>query len=78
MFPSMKETECVYKVKRRVRFQVLTAASMKIMAFWDIAPRSLVKLTDVSEVRTAFFIRAMNPALFSKLVVLVGTELGIL
>jgi hypothetical protein len=25
-----------------VRFQVLTAASMKIRAFWDVAPCSLV------------------------------------
>jgi hypothetical protein len=26
-----------------VRFHVLMAANMKIIAFWDIAPRSLVK-----------------------------------
>jgi hypothetical protein len=27
-----------------VRFQVLTAASMKVTAFWDIAPCSLVEV----------------------------------
>jgi hypothetical protein len=27
-----------------MRFQVLTAASMKIVAFWDVAPSSVVKI----------------------------------
>jgi hypothetical protein len=36
-----------------VRFHVLTAASMKMTAFWDVALCSLVAI-DVSEVRTAF------------------------
>jgi hypothetical protein len=30
-------------VRYRVRFQVLTAASMKMTVFWDVAPRSLAK-----------------------------------
>jgi hypothetical protein len=41
-----------------VRFHVLTAARMKMTAFSYIAPCSLVKQTDVSEVRTASIIRA--------------------
>jgi hypothetical protein len=37
-----------------IRFQVLTAASMKVTSlFWDIAPCSLVEV-DVTGVRTAF------------------------
>jgi hypothetical protein len=32
-----------------MRFQVLTAATMKFRVFWDVT----LKLTDVSEVRTA-------------------------
>jgi hypothetical protein len=42
-----------------VRFQVLTATSMKFRVFWDVAPCSHVKLTDVSEVLTASIIRAV-------------------
>jgi hypothetical protein len=38
-----------------VRFQVLTAASMKFRVFWDVVP-----LTDVSNVRTASVIRAIT------------------
>jgi hypothetical protein len=41
-------------------FQVLTAASMKMAVFWDVALCSLVKVTDVSEVLSASIIRAMN------------------
>jgi hypothetical protein len=41
-----------------MRFQVLTAASMKAKAFWDIELCSLVEV-DVSEVLTASIIRAM-------------------
>jgi hypothetical protein len=33
-----------------MRFQVLTAASMKMTDFWDVTPCSLVKFTDISEV----------------------------
>jgi hypothetical protein len=33
----------------QVRFQVLTAASVKMAVFWNVAPCRLVKLTDVSE-----------------------------
>jgi hypothetical protein len=43
-----------------VSFEILTAASVKMTAFWDIAPYSPVKLTDVSEVLTASVIRAMS------------------
>jgi hypothetical protein len=32
------------KLKKTVRFQVLTAASMKMTAFWDITPCSVVEL----------------------------------
>jgi hypothetical protein len=35
-----------------VGFQVLTAASMKMALIWIVAPCSLVKFTDVSEVLT--------------------------
>jgi hypothetical protein len=41
-----------------VRFYVLTAATMKMTVFWDVAPCSLVKFTDVSEGFTASIIRA--------------------
>jgi len=37
-----------------VRFQVLTAASMKFRDFWDVVT---LKFTDVSEVHTASIIR---------------------
>jgi hypothetical protein len=30
-----------------VRFQVLMATSMKMIAFWDRAPSNLVKYTDI-------------------------------
>jgi hypothetical protein len=41
-----------------VRFEVLTAASMKMIVFWVVAPCSLVEI-DVSEMLTAFIIKAM-------------------
>jgi len=31
-------------VRKKVRFRVLTAASMKMAAFWDMAPCSLVEV----------------------------------
>jgi hypothetical protein len=43
------------------KFQVLAAASMKFRVFWDVLPCSSVEVDDVSEVRTAVIIRAMNP-----------------
>jgi hypothetical protein len=41
-----------------VRFDVLTVVGMKVTAVWDIAPCSLAEV-DVSEVYTAFIIRAI-------------------
>jgi hypothetical protein len=43
-----------------VKFQVLSAVSMKINVFWDVAPYSLIKLTDVSKALTLSIIRAME------------------
>jgi hypothetical protein len=43
-----------------MRFQVLATVSMKMTSFWDIKSFSLLKLTDVSEVRTASIIRAIR------------------
>jgi hypothetical protein len=43
-----------------VRFQVLTAASMKMTIFWDIAPCSLVEVTDVSKVLAAIIALMME------------------
>jgi hypothetical protein len=46
-------------VKIIVRFQVLTAASMKfIFVFWDVLPCKII--VDVSEVRAASIIRAIT------------------
>jgi hypothetical protein len=42
------------------RFQVLTAASMKIRAFRDVGPCNLVGVDNVSVVRIAYIIRAKN------------------
>jgi hypothetical protein len=39
-----------------MKFQVLTAESMKMTAFWDIAPCSVVQVNHVSEMRTASII----------------------
>jgi hypothetical protein len=41
-----------------LRFQVLTATSLKMTAYWEFAPCSLVEV-DVSEVLTAPIIEAM-------------------
>jgi hypothetical protein len=43
-----------------VIFQVLTAASIKMTDFWDKGRVVLLEEIDVSEVRTASIIRAMN------------------
>jgi hypothetical protein len=43
-----------------MRFHVLAALGMKMTSFWDIKSFSLLKLTDVSEVRTASIIRAIR------------------
>jgi hypothetical protein len=40
-----------------VRFQALTAASMKMTACWDTAPCSLLEVGGVTEVRAASIIR---------------------
>jgi len=40
-------------------FQVLTAASMKMIAFWDIALCSLEQVTGVLEVVTASIIKVI-------------------
>jgi hypothetical protein len=45
-----------------MRFQVLTAVSMKMTVFWDVVPCSLAKFTDISEVLTAFIISLMTEA----------------
>jgi hypothetical protein len=34
---------------KNVRFQVLTAANMKIIVFWDVAPCSLVEVALMTE-----------------------------
>jgi hypothetical protein len=43
-----------------VRFQVLTAASMKIITFWDIPPVVSLEYADVSEMRTAIIVLVME------------------
>jgi hypothetical protein len=43
-----------------VTYQALTAANVKMTVFCDIAPSSLVKLTDVSEVFTDSIIRTIR------------------
>jgi hypothetical protein len=49
-------------IKNSMRFQVLTAAIMKLAAFWDAAPCSLVEVyTDVSEILIASIIKAIAP-----------------
>jgi hypothetical protein len=47
------------KVNITTRFQVLTAASMKIPDFWDVTARRLVKFTGVSEMPTASVITTL-------------------
>jgi hypothetical protein len=48
-----------FNILSDVGCQVLTAANMKFEVFWDAAPCSHLKLTDVSEVRTASIIIAL-------------------
>jgi hypothetical protein len=48
-----------------MRFQVLMAASVKMIVFRYIAPCSLVEVDDVSEMRTASIIRPMNDVMIS-------------
>jgi hypothetical protein len=43
-----------------VRFEALTAVSMKVAVFWVIAQCSLVEGTDVSEVLTVSIIRIID------------------
>jgi hypothetical protein len=43
-----------------MRFQILTATSMKMAVFWDVAPCSLVILTDVSEEFTVLMMEAVS------------------
>jgi hypothetical protein len=43
-----------------VGFEVLTAVSKKMAVFWVVAPCSLAKFTNVSEVLAASIIRAMS------------------
>jgi hypothetical protein len=47
-----------------VRFKVLMAASMKMAVIWNVAPRSLVEVTDVSEMFAASVIKAISVAAF--------------
>jgi hypothetical protein len=46
-----------------MRFQVLTAASTKIRAFWDVAPW---KYTDVSEMLITSIIRTSETSVYYK------------
>jgi hypothetical protein len=51
----------------KMRFQVLTAASVKMAVFWVVAPRSLVKFTDIAEVFAATIIaKTQERAIFKK------------
>jgi hypothetical protein len=43
-----------------VEFQVLTAASIEMTDFWNVALCSLVEAIDVSEVRTACIVSEIN------------------
>jgi hypothetical protein len=56
---------CITMGLPHVRFQVLTAASMKMTAIWDVAPCSPLNWTDVSEARTASNIWVMLQAVRS-------------
>jgi hypothetical protein len=50
---------------------------MKLTAFWDIAPCSLVAVDDVSEVRTSSIITAMNENNFLRNIKLIkGKEIS--
>jgi hypothetical protein len=43
-----------------VSFQVLTAACMKMITFWDISPVVSLEYADVSEMRTAIIVLVME------------------
>jgi hypothetical protein len=45
--------------------QILTAASMKMAVFWDVAPYSLVKFTDVSQVHAVSIIIPQDSDLYT-------------
>jgi hypothetical protein len=47
-------------INRILRFQALTGASMKTIAFWEKHRVVLLKHSDVSEMRIAFIIRAIT------------------
>jgi hypothetical protein len=49
-----------------VRFQVLTAAILKITGLWDVVLRSIVEVDDVSEVLTASIRTLMMEAVSSE------------
>jgi hypothetical protein len=51
-----------------VRFQVLTAASMKITVVWGNTFRSLKKLPEVSKLLIASIIRAMTDIVMTETV----------
>jgi hypothetical protein len=53
IFRSMPYYTLHLQTRLYLRLQVLKAASMKMIVFWDVAP-----LTDVSEVFTTSIIRA--------------------
>jgi hypothetical protein len=42
-----------------MKFQILTAVSMKVTVFWDVVPCSPVKFTDVSEVLAASIMKVI-------------------
>jgi hypothetical protein len=55
----------------KLRFNVLTATSMKMTVFYDVAPCSLVDiLTDFSEEPAVFIIKVMNPVTIQKTTIL--------
>jgi hypothetical protein len=59
-----------------VRFQVLTAASMKMAVFWVVVPCSLVQVYRVSEVLAASIIRAMSKTRTKKRFEIRETDMG--
>jgi hypothetical protein len=50
----------ILRTKYSVIFKALTVTSMNMAVFWDVAPYSLVALTDVCEVPAASIIRALG------------------
>jgi hypothetical protein len=59
---SLKTKYFAHKPNTTVRFEVLTAASMKMAVFWVVALCSLGEVYDVSEVLIASFNRAVLAA----------------